>query len=125
MSRRLSTLPVAHVAGARNVGVFQPDLIMPEQFRPASHARSPEKRLALAVLEHAVDTILKVDVIRAAEWNRFVRDDLAWLRSEEMERPFDFLSICAVLGLDPGYVRRGLSGAMERAAIATAPRGEP
>ena len=39
-----------------------------------------------------------------------------WLFSDESDGIFSFVSVCALLGLDPGYIRRGLEQWQERAS---------
>ena len=42
----------------------------------------------------------------------------AWLFSDESNGIFSFVSICALLGFDPGYIRRGLRQWQQRALAA-------
>ena len=86
-----------------------PDSVLPAQFygAPFGGARlQPEKRLQLAVLSDAVLTFYR-GVGRSSPVNAFTEVD-AWFESEDTDGPFTFLTICYSLGLDPGYIRRGL-----------------
>jgi hypothetical protein len=68
----------------------------------------PEKRLMLAVL---LDAILQLRLhgstgaIEAADW----------IRGGETDSPFSFLAVCEALGLDPGYLTRGVFAWARRA----------
>ena len=44
----------------------------------------------------------------------------AWLFGDESNGVFSFVSVCALLGFDPGYIRRGLRQWQERAVGAKA-----
>jgi hypothetical protein len=87
---------------------LEPDLVLPIQFRRASIA-SAEKRLLLAVLEEAVATYQR----HLAEGDRkgltTFADAEAWFASEDGSRLYSFVGICDALGLDPTYVRSGLT----------------
>jgi len=65
-----------------------------------------ERRLMLAVLIDAIRTLsqgsLRLPPQQRLAWLR----DRAWMQREDMADPFSFVSICAALGLSPGYVRR-------------------
>jgi hypothetical protein len=67
-----------------------------------------ERRLMLAVL---IDGLRSICVRRKPaslhnyrEWLR----DRKWMMSEDRSRPFSFASICDVLGIDAGYLRRSV-----------------
>jgi hypothetical protein len=95
-----------------------PENVLPLQFhaRPSA-VLQPEKRLMLAVLEHAVWQLLyrpsDAQIVEAE----------AWVASEAVDWPFTFLNVCQALGLDAGYIRGGL----RRAACgrAAAPAASP
>jgi len=83
-------------------------------YAPASAAtRSGEHRLMLAILEDAVSLHVK-SWCRGFVTRREVREAREWLASGNPSSPFDFESICDVLGLDPGYIRRGIRAARAR-----------
>jgi hypothetical protein len=74
----------------------------------------PEKGLILAVLEEAVATFqhhLGADTRRG---QRLFREADEWFRSADTSWAFAFESVCAVLGLDPDYVRDGLASLKRR-----------
>jgi hypothetical protein len=74
----------------------------------------PEKGLMLAVVEEAVATFqhhLGADTRRG---RRLFREADEWFRSADTSWTFAFESVCAVLGLDPDYVRDGLANLKRR-----------
>jgi hypothetical protein len=81
--------------------------LVPEQ-RSMACVWSPEKSLAAAVLASALIEIRDHagDPKRAAA----VADELAWVRSDAVDRLHAFLRICELLNLDPQWVR----GVVER-----------
>jgi hypothetical protein len=66
-----------------------------------------ERRLMLAVL---LDAIRAVDhqwpSAQTRQVSRAWLRDRAWIRADDPQRPFSFVNICDVLGLEAGYVRR-------------------
>lgn len=91
--------------------LFELDVILPDQFFTNCRRTAglePERLLMLAVLEEAVDSYRscafasdprdRATFAEARDW--FVSDDRGWL--------FAFESICDVLGIDAGYIRRRL-----------------
>ena len=86
-----------------------PDSFLPAQLygAPFGGARlQPEKRLQLAVLADAVLTFYRW-VGRSRPVNAFTEVE-AWFASEDTDGPFTFLTVCHSLGLEAGYIRRGL-----------------
>lgn len=107
--------------------LLEPDLVLPGQYGSVRDmpARG-ERALMLAVLEMAIrdlqlwGPVLRfvplsgpVDVVTVARkrnW-RVIRqhsDLIRWFRSDQMDHPFAFVSICETFGLDPGAVRKRL-----------------
>ncbi len=70
---------------------------------------SGEARLALALIEDAVLTIRATDGVRTARAHRLAAEAWAWLASRDASHPFAFENVCDYLGLDPGWIRRGLT----------------
>lgn len=85
--------------------------VLPEQFYSDSanllHER-PEAALMRAVLQDAVDCAQEGARAASRRKQRLAREAEEWLFSDESHWPFSFLNICAVLGLEPQYIRRGL-----------------
>jgi hypothetical protein len=91
--------------------LFQPDVLVADQFAATFRARDslgPEKRLILAVLEEAVHCFQKYISAAGRRSRALFRDAEEWIMEENSDWPFSFESSCLALGLNPGYVRRGL-----------------
>lgn len=120
-AREAMSRPILHgatigevAAGGRNRGpalggmlpMFAPDPLMPAQVAKRSLGDlMPEKRLMLACLEDALDTLSQ---LRAHETADVYLETVAWVRSDERHWPFSFVNICETVGLDPGQVRRAV-----------------
>ena len=91
---------------------FEPDVIAAAQFyascKPARF-RDPEHRLMAAILEDAV-SCLSMDPRRGTSRKRKQFEEARhWIDSDDdSEWIFSFRNVCEVLGLNPGYLRRGL-----------------
>jgi hypothetical protein len=81
--------------------------------RPGRPPLSPEQRLMLAVLERAVDDLQGRIESAGDKWGpRHPKPWISapeWVASEDTTWAFSFRNCCAALGLDPDYLRRGLS----------------
>jgi hypothetical protein len=90
-----------------------PDLfgtgILPEQVFPSQTSRCqerPETVLMRAVLADAFVCVQHGFVNEERRARRLAREAKAWFLSDDDSWPFSFVSICAALGLEPGYIRR-------------------
>lgn len=96
----------------RVTSLFQPDTLLPEQyldtFRRKLHLE-PEKKLMLAVLEDAIACYQKYVLARDSKGKSLFHEAEAWVQDKGGEGIFTFNSICESLGLNPDYLRRGLS----------------
>ena len=70
--------------------------------------RQPECRLLWAVLENAVDAYMKYAFTTSRRGKRLFREAEEWIWRDDPTWLCSFTSICHVLGVDPGYIRRGL-----------------
>jgi hypothetical protein len=85
--------------------------VPPEQFygpRASLANGRPEAELMRAVLEDALLCFQKGLVQQGRRVQRLAREAEEWLFSDDTRWPFSFESICAVLGLEPEYLRQGL-----------------
>jgi len=85
--------------------------VPPEQFygpRPSLASGRPEAELMRAVLADALLCFQKGLVVQGRRIQRLAHEAEEWLFSDDSRWPFSFVSICAVLGLEPEYIRRGL-----------------
>lgn len=91
--------------------------VLPEQFytRPTRCvAQHGEVALMRAVLEDAIHCFQKQFVRKGPRVLRQAREAEEWLAAADSRWPFSFVNICAVLGLEPEYVRLGLKQWRER-----------
>ncbi len=95
----------------KEISLFQPDVLVADQFAATFRARDslgPEKRLILAVLEEAVHCFQKYISAAGRGSRALFRDAEEWIMEENSDWPLSFENSCLALGLNPGYVRRGL-----------------
>lgn len=91
--------------------LLPPASVLPEQFySPSTGENTAHGEIALmrAVLEDAVTCFQKESVKTGRRAQRLAREAEEWLFGDDYHWPFSFVNICAVLGLDPEYVRLGL-----------------
>jgi hypothetical protein len=82
---------------------------------PRSHVeRSGEHRLLFAILADAVALYVEGSSSEGAVVRHEARRARAWIENRDCSSPFAFGSICDQLGLDSGYIRRGLQSARAR-----------
>ena len=106
------TMPASLIAVHDTGKLFEPDTLLPTQFYAMfknSQYREPERRLMVAILEDAV-SCLSADQRRCnLKQRKQYEEAKAWITAdEESEWIFSFKNICEVLGMNPGYLRRGL-----------------
>jgi hypothetical protein len=97
----------------------QPDPLFLIQFFDTFRRRfylEPERILMLAVLEDAVACLQKYTPSPSSKGTRLFREAMDWVLTRDDEWLFSFDSVCEALGLDPGYVRRGLIQMVETLA---------
>lgn len=88
-----------------------PAVVLPEQFHSSplnANAARGEVALMRAVLEDAIECFQKQSRKSGRRAQRLAREAEEWLLNDDQHWPFSFLNICHVLGIDPGYIRRGL-----------------
>jgi hypothetical protein len=103
----------AYGGSGEQVGsLFQPDALVADQYlesfrRGASF--EPEKELMLAVLEDAVKTLQDHRTASGGPKKRLFEETEEWFFSDDAGWVFSFVSVCSALGLDPDYLRKGIS----------------
>lgn len=112
--------------------IFVPETLLPSQYfdrvaRRADHGG--EFRLMLAILEDAVDVYRKLAGATDARRRALFDEAEAWIESDDASWLFSYENICATLGIDADYLRRGLRSWKRRAApalaqVVTFPQGE-
>jgi hypothetical protein len=81
-----------------------------------SQALEPEKALLLAILEDAVNLYRKFHGARDLIGRKRFREAEEWVMGGRGGWIFSFDSVCELLDLDPGYIRRGVLESMPQAA---------
>ena len=97
--------------------MFEPDAVIPQQF--FTHAqrsvwRAPERRLAMAILRDAIECY------QNARSSTDFTEAEGWILSRERGYLFSFESICELLDIDPGWLRRGLKQWRRHRVVAVA-----
>jgi hypothetical protein len=85
--------------------------VFPEQFfalQSRSCTEHPEVALMRAVLADALVCFQRGFARKGRRVQRLAQEAEAWFLKDDDRWPFSFVSICAVLGLEPSYIRRGL-----------------
>jgi hypothetical protein len=98
--------------GETVASLFQPDTIAPAEYFDGFKRKSalePERELVLALLEDAVLCFQKYLHSTREKEQRLFADTEEWLFGDDREWPLSFLNVCDLLGLEPGYVRKGLA----------------
>lgn len=99
--------------------LLQPDTLLPSQYFAAlkrKGAHEPERRLAIAVLQDAVDCYQKHFRARDRKTRQLFLDAEEWIGSPDRSWPFSFENVCDLLQINPQYLRRGLTGWKDRQA---------
>ena len=91
--------------------IFQPDVITHDQFfgeRRETSANPAVRRLMYAVLEDAVRTFQSNAHLRGGPRYRLYREAEMWLLDARADGIFSCESVCAALGIDAAFLRRGI-----------------
>jgi hypothetical protein len=95
-----------------------------QNFPLATHAETNQSRireimgefeLVRAMLDDALHTYRKYALANGRRAQRLFREVDDWISVDDWDWPFSFVNVCAVLDLDPGYIRTGLRLWRERA----------
>jgi len=95
----------------RTQAIFEPDVLLPSQHADRTGRRrllDGEHRLMVAILEDAIDVYRKQAAARDTRKRHMFEDAEAWIEDRDTVWIFSFENICAVLDLDPSYIRKGL-----------------
>ncbi len=88
-----------------------PEAVLPEQFyqmTKGSLATTGPRALMVAILEDALLCFQKAVGASGKRSERLAREAEEWIFSEEEQWLFSFRNVCAALGIDAQYLRRGL-----------------
>jgi hypothetical protein len=92
--------------------LFQPDPTAPEEYLRGHISKfsiEPERLLVLALLEDAVACFQKYLRSTRQKEKQLIAEIESWFADDDRRWIFSFLNVCDLLGVDPGYLRRGLS----------------
>jgi hypothetical protein len=95
----------------RALAVFQPDILIGEQFFSTYRRQfslQPEQELMLAVLQDAVVCFQENAMAVAPRRQTLFREAEEWILSDNSSYLFSYCNICDSIGLSPAYLRRGL-----------------
>jgi hypothetical protein len=101
--------PFALLDGASD-GLEDAAMLPAQFFNPPGGAYKVRGEVALlyAVLEDAVMCFQQGATTNERRARRLAREAKEWFLANDYHWPFSFVSICAILGLDPEYIRLGL-----------------
>jgi hypothetical protein len=120
--------PAGYGGDERIAALFQPDAVLAEQyfenFRRSSPLE-PEKILFLAVLEDGIRCLQDNFLTQNDKKKILFQDAEAWIFGSDSDWIFSFASVCAVLGFDPQYLRRGLRNWQARARTVSQDKEKP
>jgi hypothetical protein len=105
------------VLRANAYAVVYPDVVLPAQQSARVRHLTPERRLMIAVLDDAIQCVMKYRSATDGPGRRQFVEESDWLLSTDDRWPYSFECICDVLNLDAGAVRAGLC------LISSAPSG--
>jgi hypothetical protein len=86
-----------------------PPVVRPVQFQDIwsrSGAISPERSLALAVIEEALNDLARYRFAGGRRGQRLYWEAHAWIASDERAWPFSFVNLCEAAGLAVEPIRR-------------------
>ena len=78
---------------------------MTPAIEPASPTRTSHRRLMLAVMNEALQTYATGLTSRSVARRSDAHKVEAWTGNDSTDWPFDFVNVCAALGVDPDYIR--------------------
>ena len=90
------------------------DLLIPTALRPVqfhdiwsrSRTISPERRLALAVVQQALNDLAGYRFARGWRRQRLYWDAYAWVADDDREWPYSFINLCEAAGLGVEAIRQ-------------------
>jgi hypothetical protein len=110
---------------ANNAPSWAEEIITPAQFFASSTDTalvwSGERKLLLAVLQDAVDSLFRYRNDPTTRGRRLFRETHDWFWSMDRSWLCSFENICDQLHLDAGYLRRGLRRYYDPTAVSAAP----
>lgn len=96
------------LAGVRGV-TFANDAILPAQWRLSVSEASPERQLAVAVIEQALGDLEKYRAVDLPSAKRIFNSALAWVMSDDEVWPYSFVPLCQALGMSHSAFRSAVT----------------
>jgi hypothetical protein len=108
--------------------ILTPDFALPSQVNDIWHrtrAIRPERALALAVVEQAMEDLKKFRFAPRRRQQRLYMEAYRWVMSNDYQWPYSFVCLCDQLDLEVEPLRRGLLGDAAPAVCAVEPVDRP
>jgi hypothetical protein len=89
----------------------QPDVLVVNEYLhvyQSNLSQTPEVKLVAAVLKDGIDSYIKHLSAKPQRRKKFSNEAEEWFFSKDEDRLFSFESICGILKIQPGYIRRCL-----------------
>jgi hypothetical protein len=89
----------------------QPDVLLVNEYLhvyQSNFAETPEMKLVAAILKDGIDCYIKHLSSKQRRWNKLSTEAEEWFMSEDENWLFSFENVCAILKLEPDYIRRAL-----------------
>lgn len=119
--KQIASESVADVATEEMIKrLFAPDVTALAAYQSVSRrrARSAEAELVAALLDNGIADFQRFIFARDRKSARRFAEAESWIVSDDSDWLFSFANCCAVLGIDAGYLRKGLL-AWQRAQCAS------
>ena len=91
---------------------LQPDPLLAHEYFDSFQRKQPlqpEKQLLEAMLADAINIYRLYAFADSSEKKRLFAEARRWLWSDDWCWPFSYRNVCEILGLDPSYLRQGLT----------------
>lgn len=91
--------------------LFEPDVVLPSQFLEARDKGlgGGERKLMAALLSDGIEAYISHCTSTSTETSRTRSDAQEWVETRDYNYVFSFDMVCQCLGINPEYLRLGLS----------------
>ena len=99
-----------HQEYARNL-FGQPDALLVNEFLhvyQSNFAQTPEMKLVAAILKDGIDSYVKHLFVKPRSGKNSSSEAEEWFFCRDENWPFSFENVCAILEIEPNYIRRCL-----------------
>ncbi len=104
--------------------LFQPDVLLPSQYAARVRGRGPQEaefNLVRAILDDAIHCFKKYRFASEDASRAMYEEARDWIESTDRSWPFSYENICMLLGIEPDYLRLGLSRWEQRESTTLTP----